>query len=169
MADISAFGASLAAAGLADIALFEGRTDDAARILEDGAAVDLGNDNGAAAGRKLTALALAQLALGQPAEAVATARRAVEASQQEPVLFEAARVSIGVGDEEGAADLAVQLSERLAPEPRAYAKLIEGELALADGDATRAVTLFLEAQTILDTWIGRLDLGLAYLQSDAFP
>ena len=41
LATVSAFGASLAAAGLADVAMVEGRFSDAARILEQGAAPDL--------------------------------------------------------------------------------------------------------------------------------
>jgi len=168
LADISAFGASLAAAGLADLALAGGRASDAAEILESAIAVDLENGDEAAAGRKLTALAYAELERGRPDDAIAAATRAVEASQQDPVLFEAARVHIGAGDQSGASALASQLADRLAPEPRAYAKLIEGEIALANGEASRAVSLFNEAQDILDTWLGRIDLGRAYLESGAF-
>jgi tetratricopeptide (TPR) repeat protein len=169
LTDISAFGASLADAGLADLAFYDGRLDDAAVILARAAASDLENDNGAAGARKLSALAETEILRGRKMAALAAARQAIVASQQDPVLFEAARVHLRAGDEGGAKDLAARLAERLAPEPRAYAVLIEGELALADGNATRAVTLFLEAQTILDTWIGRLDLGLAYLESGAYP
>jgi tetratricopeptide (TPR) repeat protein/tRNA A-37 threonylcarbamoyl transferase component Bud32 len=168
LADISAFGASLAAAGLADLALAGGQFGDAAEILESAIAVDLENGDEAAAGRKLTALAHAQLMDGQSGAAIATAERAVKASQQDPVLFEAARVHIGAGDQSVASALAAQLADRLAPEPRAYAKLIEGEIALANGEVSRAVSLFNEAQAILDTWLGRIDLGRAYLESGAF-
>src|SRR4030095_10132296 len=49
-------------------------------------------------------------------------------------------------------------------EPRAYSKIIEGEIALAD-DARKAVTLFMEANELFDSWIGHLDLGRAYLEA----
>jgi tetratricopeptide (TPR) repeat protein/tRNA A-37 threonylcarbamoyl transferase component Bud32 len=168
LADISRFGASLAASGLADLALAGGRYGDAVEILENAAAVDIANGDEAAAGRKFTALAHAQLMGGQSNAAVATADRAVETSQQDPVLFEAARVHVEAGSFSRASDLASQLGGRLAPEPRAYAKLIEGEIALANEEASQAVSLFNEAQAILDTWLGRVDLGRAYLESGAF-
>jgi serine/threonine protein kinase/tetratricopeptide (TPR) repeat protein len=169
LADISAFGASLAAAGLADLALYEGLLDDAADILEGATAADLDNGDGAAGGRKLSTLAHAELLRGRPEEAIAAAEQAVEASQQDPVLFEAALIHLGAGDQQKAMNLGVQLSERLAPEPRAYAKLIEGEVALSNGESARAVALFVEAQAVLDSWIGRVALGRAYLESNAFP
>jgi tetratricopeptide (TPR) repeat protein len=168
LGDISVFGASLAAAGLADRALASGRHNDAVEILESAIAADLENGDEAAAGRKLSALAHSELVRGRPDAAIAAAKRAVEASQQDPVLFEAARVHIGAGDQSGASAVASQLAERLAPEPRAYAKLIEGEIALAEGEASRAVTHFNDAQAILDTWLGRVDLGRAYLEGGAF-
>jgi tetratricopeptide (TPR) repeat protein len=169
LADINEFGASLAAAGLADLALYEGRLDDAVDILAATAATDLENGNGAAGGRKLSALARAELHRGRPDVASAAAIRAVEASQQDPVLFESAMIYLTIGSREEAMKLADRLAKRLAPEPRAYAKLLEGEAALASDDSTSAVALFSEAKSILDTWIGRLALGRAYLESGAFP
>jgi len=168
LTNVSAFGASWAAAGLADMAIATGRLDEASHILGSSAAVDLKNGDGAATGRKLTALAHAELGRGRPNDAIAAAQRAVEASQQDPVLFEAAWVHIGAGDLSGASKLASQLGERHAPESRSYAKLIEGEIALANGEAIRAALIFGEAQSILDTWLGRVNLGRAFLESGAY-
>jgi tetratricopeptide (TPR) repeat protein/tRNA A-37 threonylcarbamoyl transferase component Bud32 len=169
LAGVSDWGASLAATGLADIAIYEGRLDDAAAILEEAATVDLDGGNEAAAANKLFTLAHAELTRGRSEQAAAAARRAVEIGQQEQVLFEAARVYLETDREDEALALAAQLAERLAPEPQAYATLIEGEIALVSGEPRRAVTLFREAQEILDTWIGRVDLGRAYLESGAYP
>ena len=58
---VSAFGASLAAAGLADVAVVEGRFSDAARILEQGAAADLAAKSQTAAARKFASSAHAEL------------------------------------------------------------------------------------------------------------
>ena len=41
-------------------------------------------------------------------------------------------------------------------------------IALKDGDARLAVKLLLEANGVLDTWLGHFDLGRAYLQAGAF-
>ncbi len=68
-----------------------------------------------------------------------------------------------------ARELAAGLAAELQIEPQAYAKLIEGEAALQEKDGRGAVKLFTEANGLLDTWIGRFDLGRAYLETGAFP
>ena len=50
----------------------------------------------------------------------------------------------------------------------AYAKILEGRLALEQGDVRQAIKLLTEANTLLDTWIGHYDLGRAYLEAGAF-
>ena len=60
------------------------------------------------------------------------------------------------------------LANELQIEPQAYAKLIEGEIVLKKGDSHGAVKLFTDANNLLDTWIGRFDLGRAYLEAGAF-
>jgi tetratricopeptide (TPR) repeat protein len=54
-------------------------------------------------------------------------------------------------------------------EPQAYAKLIDGLVALKAADAQEAVKMFTEANNLLDTWLGRFDLGRAYLELGSFP
>jgi len=56
----------------------------------------------------------------------------------------------------------------LDPDDQAYGKLLEGEILLKRGDAKRAGELFDEAQKFADTWIGRFDLGRAYIERGAF-
>jgi tetratricopeptide (TPR) repeat protein len=51
---------------------------------------------------------------------------------------------------------------------RAYARLVGGELSLKRGDPSGAIELFLEAQNIVDTWLGDFLLGRAYLEAKAF-
>ena len=52
--------------------------------------------------------------------------------------------------------------------PQAYAKIIEGEIALKNGDARQAIKILTEANASLDTWLGHFDLGRAYLEVPAF-
>src|SRR6185436_16167177 len=79
-----------------------------------------------------------------------------------------ARVLVESGQEAKALQVAKELGARLEAEPRAYGKLIEGEIQLLKGKSQAAVDLFQEARKLLDTWIGRLDLGRAYLEAGAF-
>jgi tetratricopeptide (TPR) repeat protein len=64
--------------------------------------------------------------------------------------------------------LANGLLSEVQAEPQAYAKLILGEVALKTGNAREAITLFTDANNLLDTWMGRLQLGRAYLEAGAF-
>jgi len=160
-------GASLAAQGIADLALYQGRPRDAVAPLEQQIAVDE-KDNPGAAATKLVVLASAQLALGQPAPAAASLDRAVSLTKSEPVLFAAGRVYLDLGNEKKALAVAADLAARRAQEPQAYAKIIEGNAALKRGDTASALRSLRDAQRSFDTWVGRFDLGRAYLEAKAF-
>src|SRR5215472_13005465 len=64
--------------------------------------------------------------------------------------------------------MAQELAAESQTEPQAYAKLIESEVALTAGDGPGAVEIAKQANTLLDTWIGHLDLGHAQLSAGAF-
>jgi len=165
---VSAFGASLAAAGLADVAVVEGRFSDAARILEKGATGDLAAKNSEAAARKFASLAYAELARSRTAAAIAAAEKALANSKAVKIRFLAARTFIAAGDSRRARPVIDGLAAELQAEPQAHAKILEGELALKNGDARQAIKILTDANTQLDTWIGRFDLGRAYLEAGAF-
>ena len=78
----------------------------------------------------------------------------------------AGQVYAAFGEEAKARDLANGLAGELQTEPQVYAKLIDGEIALKNGDGRGAVRALSEANNLLDTWMGRFDLGLAYLEYD---
>ncbi len=160
-----------AAAGLADLALYEGRFSDAVKILETGAAADLAErkPDPDAASTKFWSLANIQLLRGQKGAALAAANRALDLSKAVQTRFVAAQIYVALGEAAKARELAAGLSSELQIEPQAYAKLIEGEAALKEKDARGAVKLFTDANNLLDTWIGRFDLGRAYLEMGAFP
>ena len=161
-------GASAASAGLADIALYEGRTSDAVEILEKGVANDLAGENADGAATKLAMLAEAKLLMGKPTEAVRDAESALAQSKQTGVMFWGARSYIGSGQDQKAEAIAHQLEGRLQPDPQAYGKLIEGEIELNHGRAQEGLKLFLDARKIADTWMGRFDSARAYIEAGAF-
>jgi tetratricopeptide (TPR) repeat protein/predicted Ser/Thr protein kinase len=168
LAAISARGASMADTGLADLALYEGRTADAVHILEKSIASDIAANDKASAARKQSMLAEVELAFGQKDSAVAAAEKAIATDQGDGIEFIAAIVYIEGGKTAPAKAIAAKLSKRFQPDPQIYAKLIDGELLLHQGDPKGAIQAFGDAQNLSDTWLGRFYLGRASLESGAF-
>lgn len=169
LASFGSYEESWASAGLADLALYEGRLDDAKRILDKGISFDLENDFDAEASHKY--LLLAQILLLQKEKnlAVDAADNAVILSSKDSnILFAAAQIYVNAGEEEKARKLVEALNDLVQSEPQAYARLIEGELRLAKSNTGEAIKLFQEAQTFVDTWLGHFALGRAYLEGEEF-
>jgi tetratricopeptide (TPR) repeat protein len=164
---ISALGASLGTSGLADLALYEGRFSEAVQILEKAAAVDLAAKNARAA-EKLVALAHTQLLRGEKRRAVAAAERSTANTKRADIRFLAARIFVEAGELARARELSAGLATELSADPQAYAKLIEGEVALKRGNVREAIKAFSEAKALADTWLGRFDLGRAYVEAGSF-
>ena len=165
---VSAMGASMATLGLADLAMYEGHFADAVRLLEKAAAADLEAKRPENAADKFAALAHAELLREQKMTAVAEAYKALDHSQSVQIRFLAGRIFAETGEIAKAQELAATLGKELQAEPQAYAKIIEGKSALKQGDDRQAIKAFTEANNLLDTWIGRLELARAYLEAGLF-
>jgi eukaryotic-like serine/threonine-protein kinase len=165
---LDAPGASLAASGLGDLALYEGRFLEGARILEQGAAADMTAKNPDRAAAKFAALAYARVTRGQKGEAVAAATQALQNSNAVKIRFLSARTYLQAGEVSKARPLIDGLASEQQSEPQAYAKILEGEIALTDKDPRQAIKHFSDANGLLDTWIGHFDLGRAYLEVSQF-
>jgi tetratricopeptide (TPR) repeat protein len=166
--DLSPEGASYAAAGTADMAVYEGRIEEAIGILRKSIAADVEkklNDLGA---EKLLMLAQAYLLQGKKAQAVEAVEKALKLSGSEEFLFAAAQIDLEAGQEDRARAIAGVLGKKVQDVHLAYARLLGGYFSLKRGDAANAVRLFDEAQGIVDTWLGRFGLGRAYLEAGAF-
>jgi eukaryotic-like serine/threonine-protein kinase len=161
-------GPSYTASGLGDLALYEGRFAEAARIFTQGAAADLAAKEPDRAASKLAALAYTELLRDRKPAAIAAAEKVLATSQLRSVRFLAARVLVEAGASPQAKRVAVSLGNDLQPESQALASIIDGMIALADGDNRNAVRFLTEANTLLDTWIGHFELGRAYLAANAF-
>ena len=105
---------------------------------------------------------------GQKGPAVAAATKAVSISQAVPVRVLAARALLEAGEIARAQKLADGLASEVQPETQAYAKIIRGDLALQRGDKNEAINMFTGATQLVDTWIGRFELGRAYLEARMF-
>ena len=109
-----------------------------------------------------------QLLRGQKGPAVGAATKGLSMSQAVPVRVLVARVLLEAGEIAKTQKLADGLASEVQPETQAYAKIIDGDLALRRGDKNEAIKMFSDANQLLDTWIGRFELGHAYLEAGQF-
>ncbi len=169
LASVPGAGRTYTVSGLADVALYEGRFADAASLFADGAKADLAEKDGDRAAAKFAALAYTELARGRRPQAKAAADQALANSTGMQIRFLVARIYAQTGAAAQARAIAAKLGAELQAEPQAYGKIIEGVVALEQKDARLAVKVLSEATALLDTWIGRFDLGRAYLAAGAYP
>jgi tetratricopeptide (TPR) repeat protein len=164
---VDSSGASRASAGLADIALYEGRIKDAQQILDSGVAADIAGGDSSSAADKLITLAAIYSESKDFKRATDFAERAVaRSSDEEKILFGAARVYLAAGQQAKAVAIRKQLSEKLQDEWRAYARILEADELLAAKKPVDAIDRLKEAQKLADTWFGHLEMGRAYLEGN---
>jgi len=161
-------GKSFSAAGLADIAALEGRFGDAVGILRAAVSDDLAAQDTDSAAAKLLAVAAAELWRGRNRAAVAAADEALTHSQDYRTKFLAARTFAEAGEVAKTRPLVEALDNEIPKEARAYAKIVQGVLALHRGDSRRAVIFMDDANTLFSTWIGQFDLGRSALEAGLF-
>jgi len=159
---------SVAASGLADLVVYDGRFAEAVRILEQGAAADLAAKNPENAADKFAALGHTELLRGQNRAAVAATEKALANSKSMYVQVLAGRNFAEAGELAKAQNLATALGHDPTAEPQAYAKIIEGGMALKRRDTRAAVKALTDANDLLDTWISHYELARAYLEAGAF-
>src|SRR5207249_1786615 len=110
----------------------------------------------------------AELWRGQKRAAIQAFEKALANSKAVKIRFLAARSFVEADEIAKARPLIAGLAGELQAEPQAYAKIIEGNVALKNGDPRQAIKVVSEANTLLDTWLGHFDLGRAYLEAGAF-
>jgi len=162
---LGGFNAELANLGEADLEMFLGRYSQAAGIL----GTDLlDSDESGATAPQLLILAEALKALGENDRAHEAAMAAAAASSHESVLYPAARVLIALGDIEGAEKIALDLENKLQSQTVAYARLIQGEIALSNNHLLPAVEALKDGWQRDDSWLAHYLLGRAYLEAEHY-
>jgi eukaryotic-like serine/threonine-protein kinase len=159
---------SLAAIGLADIALYQGMYDEAIVALPGAISSDTAQQNASGAVAKLLALAEAHAARGQWAASQAAIDQARKLATDDNVLVTAARLAIAGGRIDAARGIATELGARLPSQSRAYGKMIEAEMLMAKqpGEARDAIRAALQ---LADLWLVRYVSGLVYFQAGDYP
>jgi eukaryotic-like serine/threonine-protein kinase len=159
---VSARGSSMAAAGLADLAAYQGRLDDATNILQRAITADEAAKRTEEAAHKYAALARAYAKLGRKQEAQKAAQLAALGTVDLGTLMEAALAHIDSGAPTKAAAIAAKFREKVGAENQVAAMLIDGYGQLSRSPV-EAINTFQKAQKTLDTWLGHFFLGRASL------
>ena len=162
--------ASRGAIGLADLLIIQGRIADAAQLLEADTVTDITERRATAAAQKIVLLADIRFQQGRTNEATTLARRAHEMSNDLGVSVSAARVFVRTMQMDHAERIATTLDSSVSIEARAYARVIQADIALASGRPEAALVALRAAQELADTWLGtRLkgDVFAALGQTDA--
>jgi tetratricopeptide (TPR) repeat protein len=120
------------------------------------------------AARKYAALGNVEELQGHHAATLSDMGKALANSQSTQIKFLAASGYVDAGELAKAQKLAASLSSEETSEPQAYGKIIEGRIALKRKENKEAVKQITAANNLLDTWIGRFELGRAYLEAGAF-
>jgi tetratricopeptide (TPR) repeat protein len=163
MRGTGAAGAAGAAHGLADLAMYQGRWDEAEKLLRDGIAADVATNNRLARAAKLAALAEVHLAVNRPSDAVRTAQDAIALTREDATLVPAAFVFLRAGRRAEAQAIASDLAKQFPRRSRAYAAIIEAEIARTSGRFADARDALDRAKTFSDHWLGRFLLGVTYV------
>ena len=165
----SAVARSFAASGRIDLALYEGRQQDALKLLDTAVAADKAAGDESAYARRLAIKAGLLADQRRGPVAVRTAREAAALGKDEGTQYLAGLALIAAGDTPEALEIAAALDNQLEDEPRIHGALLRGEASLTAGRAREAKEAFEAAQKLDDTWLGRYGLGRAYLALGAFP
>jgi len=166
MAATGAQGASMAATGRADLAMYRGRYVEAQAILRTAIDVDRSAKQTAGLAAKLIALAETYEATGQAALAEKTVREALQLGHVEGILVPSALLLLRAGLASEAEDIAAELDNQLQTQTRAYAKVIDGESAARKRRRASAIDAFREAIKLGDPWLARFKMGIAYVEAD---
>ena len=166
MAKAGPEGASLASAGLADMAMYRGRYKEAETILLAGIQSDEKAKNTAGVAAKRLMLAEVYAATNRTPQALTATGEALKLGKSESIIVPAARLYLGASKKEQAEQLAADLDNQLQTQSRAYARIIDGNLSLLNGRRATAFDAFRDAIKHADFWMGRFDMGVAYVQAD---
>ena len=154
---------------LANIQLYQGMFRDAQNTLA------LATDNAAApsghAARVPPLLALTAYThslIGNRAEAITAAQRALEARTDVATQFNAASVLIDIGELDHPSAVADALAAGITDESATYGLILRARLADAQGDRRQAIRLLTDAKELIDMWECHFALGETYLHAKQY-
>jgi tetratricopeptide (TPR) repeat protein len=152
--------------GLADAAIYGGDYATARSLFDTGVA--LAQSAGSQYFEATMRIGLAEAMMLAPLDGddvSAALLEAVETSGGLSREVPAALMYMTIGEAESARLIAENLRSNLQPQSRAYAALIDGLLALGDGDSITALESITAGIALADLWLLRFYRGIAYLEA----
>jgi tetratricopeptide (TPR) repeat protein len=162
-------GASLAAHGLADLAMFEGRWADAEKLLTEGVAADAKTKNTTAQAAKLVMRAELHATSNRMPQAISDLQEALALSKEHSTLLQAALIYVRANRRGEAQTIAQELSKQFQRRGRAYGEIAQGELARVAASYVAAVEALNRSEALSDLWLGRFSLARVYIEAGQFP
>ncbi len=162
---LARYSPELAAQGMADQAIYEGRLDDAFALVDPWAQLGIIMNSPRDTRAELLMRSRIRLARGDRAGAAADATLVMDSGEPRPDYI-AASLAVAAGDLDGADARAHAWQNLDGLEARMYGKLLEGDLALARGTPAAAVTAYREATRMAPLWIARARLARGYVAAD---
>ena len=163
-----ATGALVASLGLADVAMYYGRWDEAERLLSGSLGKDREAKNSASLGAKLIALSEVYSRRNRPGDQAQAVRAALEALATEGNEVPAGIALARLGRTSEALAVAKKLQGTVQEHSRAYAAIIQGELALRRKAPNDAIDAFRNGREHADFWLGRLGSAIAYVEKGMY-
>jgi serine/threonine protein kinase/tetratricopeptide (TPR) repeat protein len=161
-------GRSLARVGLADLALADGRPAEAIAQLRQGIADDQKSENEAGVASKRIVLAEALALQGAMPAALVEVRNALKIDRGPAIAVPAARLLIAGKREQEASAIGADFDNRLDRQNRAYGRMIAGLIAMSKGRHVEAIEAYNEALKLVDVWLVRFNLGVAFIEAGYF-
>jgi len=168
MSGIGFRGASTANLGLADLAIYNGDYDTARTLLVQGIAGDEAANSQYFGATKYIALAEAELGAGEHSAATEALVTGLGVSAREAQSVPAALMYLELGQADKSREIAIKLGQQLPPKTRAHALLINGLIALENGEHVRAIDTLSSAIALADLWLARFYRGRAFLEGGFF-
>jgi tetratricopeptide (TPR) repeat protein len=94
--------------------------------------------------------------------------QALKLGRSESVLVPAARLYLAAGRLKEANELTATLDNSLQTQSRAYAKILDGNVAMLNNRRASAIDAYREAVKFADFWLARYEMGVTYARAEAW-
>ena len=152
----------------ADLALYEGRLDDAAGLLEAQIARTVANHTPGLNMGAYIRLGTLLLRRGDSSGAATAALQGKSGSGGIRGEYEVASLLIETGHAEAVVDITRKWAERSGRDGRMFERLVQGDVLRHAGNRRGAVLAYRDAILLLDSWLAHERLGVAYLEQGAW-
>jgi len=167
MADLDQFAKSVAAEGIADLALYQSDVGTALQTLDSAIASEMSLGALQTAALKQVMRLDAYLLSGDDEQAIAAANAALDIQGNDPaVLVPVAIAYIQLAEFDSAQSIIDTLSQGFSKTRRAYAQALRAQLASTQGDSEAAISAANAAIELADLWLIRLMRANVFLQAN---